>query len=197
VSQGQITLDDKITDVRDEVNNINDNINSMERESARTADATDSKLNKMLVFMMRDTTSAAAAPASAAPAAPVSAPAPIPQHQPPRSSLNPSASPFLAPTSLASSLPASSVAPDTAPTSSVVKDTFKTTKRDKAASEDVYTFAENFYKVTKEKSNENINNALVSLCSVDQELGKFLSAQSSNGPTQWHIRRMDALPFIV
>jgi hypothetical protein len=55
-------------------------------------------------------------------------------------------------------------------------------KRDKAAGGDVYTFAESFYKVTKGKSNENINNALVSLCSGDHELGKFLSAHSSNVP---------------
>jgi hypothetical protein len=54
---------------------------------------------------------------------------------------------------------------------------------DKAAGEDVYTFAENFYKVTKGKSNDIIINALVSLCSGDHDLGKFLSAHSSSGPT--------------
>jgi hypothetical protein len=72
--------------------------------------------------------------------------------------------------------------PVPAPTS-VIKDTFKPTKRNKAAGEDVYTFAENFYKVMKGKSNEIIKNALVSLCSGDDDLGKFLAAHSSSGPT--------------
>jgi hypothetical protein len=85
----------------------------------------------------------------------------------------------------ASSLPASSVTPVAAPTSSVAasKDTFKPTKRDKAAGESVYPFAENFYRVSKEKSDQQINDALMSLCSVDNKLGKFLRAYSASGPT--------------
>jgi hypothetical protein len=106
-------------------------------------------MDKLMAFMMRDTTSAAPPPAVR-----VSIPA---QPQPQRhicSNLNPTASPFSAPTSSAS-LPAPMMVPIPAPTS-VIKDTFKPTKRDKAAGKDVYTFAENFYKVTKGKSDKII-----------------------------------------
>jgi hypothetical protein len=86
------------------------------------------------------------------------------------------------PTSSALSLQAPSIVPVSTPTSPVTKDTFKHTKCDKAAGKDVYTFAENFYKVTKRKSNKIINNALVSLCSGNHKLGKFLAAHSSGSP---------------
>jgi hypothetical protein len=150
LNQGQTKLYGEIDGVRTEVSNINDNINSMKRESAATTAATNSKLDRMMTFMMHDTTLAVAAPV---------APAPIPKLQPPRSSLNPSASPFLAPTLSALSLPVSSVTPVTAPTSSVAvsKDTFKPTKHHKTASKSVYPFAENFYRVTEGKSDEQIN----------------------------------------
>jgi hypothetical protein len=193
VDQGHNLLDGKITDVHNQVGNINDNINSMKSDNATanaTADAnaaaTKLQMDKMMDFMMRDTTSAAAAPA-----VPVSTPA---QLQPQakchiRSNLNPTASPFSAPISSASlpaslpaSFPAPSMVPAPAPTS-VIKDTFKPTRCDKVAGEDVYTFAENFYKVTKGKYNKIINNTLISLCSGDHDLGKFLAAHPSSGPT--------------
>jgi hypothetical protein len=179
VDQSHTTLDNKITGVHNEVNNINNNINSMKSQSAAAAAAT-LQMDKMMAFMMRDRTSSAATPA---PAVHVSIPAkPQPQHHV-RSSLNPSVSSFSVPTSSPLSLPMPSIVPVSAPTSSVTKDTFKPTNCDKEAGEDVFTFAENFYKVTKGKSNEIINNALVSLCSGDHELGKFLAAHSSGGPT--------------
>jgi hypothetical protein len=129
--------------------------------------------------------STSAASAVLAAPAPTPAPAPISQHQPPRSRLNPSVSSFLAPTLSASLLPTSSVTPVTAPTSSVAafKDTFKPAKRDKAAGKSVHPFAENFYKVTKGKYDEQINNALMRLCSGDDKLRKFLCAYSASGPT--------------
>jgi hypothetical protein len=72
--------------------------------------------------------------------------------------------------------PASSVSPTS-------KDTFKPTKRNKAAGESVYPLAENFFKVTRKKSDKQINNALMSFCFGDDKLGKFLSAYSASGPT--------------
>jgi hypothetical protein len=80
---------------------------------------------------------------------------------------------------------APSVVPIIAPVSSaiVLKDTVKPTKCDKAAGEGVYSFAENFYKVTKGKPNQQINDALMSLCPGDDELKKFLHVHSASGPT--------------
>jgi ElaB/YqjD/DUF883 family membrane-anchored ribosome-binding protein len=69
VDQSHTTLDGKITDVHNEVNNINDNINSMKSESAATAAAA-LQMDKLMAFMMHDKTLSAAAPA-----VPVSTPA--------------------------------------------------------------------------------------------------------------------------
>lgn len=68
---------------------------------------------------------------------------------------------------------------------SVPKDTFKSTKRDKAAGEGVYSFAENFFRVTKDKPAQQIEEALMSLCSDDDELAKFLQTYSSSGLTTY------------
>jgi hypothetical protein len=60
----------------------------------------------------------------------------------------------------------------------VSKDTFKPTKCEKVAGEGVYPFAENYYRVTKGKLDQQINDALMSLCFGDDELGSF------SAPTQ-------------
>jgi hypothetical protein len=71
VDQGHNLLDGKITDVHNQVDNLNNNIISMKNETA-TGAAAKLQMDKMMAYMMRDTTSAATAPA-----VPVSTPAPV------------------------------------------------------------------------------------------------------------------------
>lgn len=139
------------------------------------------------------------APASAQIQNPALTPAPVPvqlQLQPQlqsqsHSNLNPWALSFPVPSLPASLLwaplttPTPPVASVSSPPAPVLKVTFKPTKRDKAAGEDVYSFVENFFRVTKDKPNQQIENALMSLCSGDDELGKFVRTYSSSSPTAY------------
>jgi hypothetical protein len=158
--------------------------NSIKSELKSEIQSGQDKLKDMIMtFMLKQT--AAPASTSAAPAVSEDPAAPAPQLQLPRSGLNPLVSSFPVQTLLASSLPVPSIVTILAPVSSAIfsKNAFKPTKGDREAGKGIYLFAENFYKVTKGKPDQQINNALMSLCSGEDKLGKFCCAYSASGPT--------------
>jgi hypothetical protein len=185
------TSDSKLTSVSATTNSLSTNVASMA-----------SGMDAIMAFI----TATKAATTSVTPAP---APAPVPlrsnpaQQQIPQQQqqmqqtqhvLNTPASPLpppLASTSLASLLPTSLIPASTValvvasvatPIPAKVKDNFKPTPRDKQT-QNVFYFARQFYKATKDKPLDRIEDALMNLESNDYELSNLLKVRTETGPS--------------
>jgi hypothetical protein len=198
----QVTMQNKqIAEIQTIRTEFHGEINSLRSEVVNQSKQTNTKLDSKFDQMMATflATSVVAAPVTLAPAPTTVPPHPAPAHiqqqiQQTQHVLNTLAPSLLAPSALnlsapllpTSSLPVSSVTPVVAPVGMLIsveiKDNFKPTHRDKQ-NQNVFDFARQFYRATKDKPLERIENALMNLESNDSELHDLLFVRTATGPS--------------